>query len=105
MTRIWQDTKTFINNPPPTISNSAWYLPNLSTLPRYNEGLPGTLNFDIVRPFTHKATKNRDSSLYIAVVKGEDEYKEILVKFTRLYCIELHTFCAMQGNAPRILGY
>jgi hypothetical protein len=103
MARIWKDTKTFINNPPPRIPDSARYFPNLSALPRYNEGLPGTLNFDIVRPFTPRSKKN--SSLYIAVVRGEDEEKEIVVKFTRRYCIELHTFCAMKGNAPRILGY
>jgi|SRR6266850_5817948 len=42
MARIWKDTKTFINNPPPTIPDSARYFPNLSALPTYNEGLPGT---------------------------------------------------------------
>lgn len=43
--------------------------------------------------------------MYIAVVRGEDGDKETVVKFTRRYCIELHTFCVMKGNAPRILGY
>jgi hypothetical protein len=101
--RIWEDTKKVIITPPSRIFGDTHRFPCVSALPRYNEGLPGTLNFNIVRPFMRGPTNN--SLLYIAVVREGDKDKEIVVKFTRRYCIELHTFCAITGNAPRILGY
>ena len=31
--------------------------------------------------------------------------KQIIVKFTRRYSIEMHAFCAKRGHAPGILGF
>jgi hypothetical protein len=42
MARIWKDTKTFINNPPPTIPDNARHFAYLSASPTYKEGLLGT---------------------------------------------------------------
>ncbi|KAH9991295.1 hypothetical protein BJV77DRAFT_1068425 [Russula vinacea] len=35
----------------------------------------------------------------------EMRHQEVLVKFTRQYCPELHSFCAERHHAPKLLGY
>lgn len=40
--------------------------------------------------------------MYIAKTANNEE---IIIKFTNRYSIELHSFCAERGHAPRILGF
>jgi len=42
--------------------------------------------------------------LYIAQTLGPDT-RRTLIKFTQQYSIELHTFCANMGRAPKILAF
>ena len=60
---------------------------------------PGNyLTFEITGSFDYYFHRH----LYTA--KTSDA-KELLIKFTQRYVIELHEFCAKQGHAPSILAY
>ena len=39
--------------------------------------------------------------MYLAKMR----HQEVLIKFTRRYCPELHSFCAERHHAPKLLGY
>jgi len=41
--------------------------------------------------------------LYLATLDGTRD--KVIVKFTRRYFPQLHSFCAEKGHAPRLLGY
>ncbi|KAI9507750.1 hypothetical protein F5148DRAFT_75512 [Russula earlei] len=93
--QIDEDAARFIRDPP-TIGHADRKFPYVSALPRY--GTPGKFQFRILR--RHPDTQD-DRLLYIAETSG----KEIIVKFTPRYSIELHSFCAERGHAPRLLGH
>jgi len=44
---------------------------------------------------------NEKRFLYRAKMQNDD----VIVKFTRRYCTDLHQFCAKRGHAPKLLGY
>ena len=44
-------------------------------------------------------------SRFIYHAETGTQHKEVLVKFTRRYCHELHDFCAQRDHAPKLLGY
>lgn len=47
--------------------------------------------------------ENGIRDIYVARLSPTDT--EIIVKFTRRYSTELHTFCAEQGFSPKLLGF
>ena len=57
--------------------------------------------------FQGRGTRYPNRFLYAATLDNPDNAnkKEVVVKFTRRYFPELHTFCASQGHAPQLLGY
>ncbi|KAI9453354.1 hypothetical protein F5148DRAFT_985553, partial [Russula earlei] len=72
-------------------------LPYISALTKWGD--TGEIRFRIVE-FYPKTQDYRH--LYIARL---DDDKEIIVKFSQRYSIELHEFCAERRCAPKILGF
>lgn len=96
------------------------FLPIQRNLPYVNEVAaypPGagagasisTIHFHIHKEaYQRQNTRNPNRSLYFATLDNPDNNKNkvvVIVKFTRKYCPELHSFCASQGRAPQLLGY
>jgi len=52
--------------------------------------------------FQHESNWNPNRFFYTATTSTGDD---VVVKFTRRYCPELHSFCADRDHAPRLLGY
>ncbi len=73
--------------------------PAVSKLSKYPPSLGGYINFEI---FIAQGDVP-DHLLYEA--KRQDVNEHILIKFVKVYSIELHNFCAQKGHAPKILGY
>ncbi|KAH8979285.1 hypothetical protein EDB86DRAFT_2814747 [Lactarius hatsudake] len=71
----------------------------VTELPKYPDSEKNKkIQFQIL--MCHHNTQDH-SNLYIAKTSN----KEIVVKFTHQYSIELHDFCAKHGHAPTILGF
>ena len=81
----------------PTFPHADRKFPYISELPK-NPATNEKLQFRILTRYPHMQDYRH---LYIAEISG----KEIIVKFTRRYSIELHAFCAERGHAPGILGF
>ena len=73
--------------------------PAVSKLSKYPPSLGGYINFEIF--IAQGDVPNH--LLYEA--KRQDVNEHILIKFVKVYSIELHNFCAQKGHAPKILGY
>jgi RIO1 family len=96
--RIDEDAARFITTPPPTIDYADRQFPYISALPKY--GTPNeNVQFRILG--LHPDTQDY-RLLYIAETSDK---KQMMVKFTRRYSIELHAFCTGCGHAPGILGF
>ncbi|KAF8554451.1 hypothetical protein OG21DRAFT_1484651 [Imleria badia] len=92
---IHQDAKRFIETPSRLSLTGRRRLPYISSL--FDPDSRSRIEFHIVDPFS----SGLDRFLYIArTSKGE-----IIVKFTRRYSYDLHTFCAGKGFAPKLLGF
>ncbi|KAH9041827.1 hypothetical protein EDB84DRAFT_934548 [Lactarius hengduanensis] len=91
---------------PPTLPHADRRFPYVSELPKYPPSAENAeneiLQFRILRYLLPDTPPYRQ--LYIAKTLSGPE-KEIVVKFTRRYSIELHAFCADRGRAPSILGF
>ncbi|KAI9508512.1 hypothetical protein F5148DRAFT_1375789 [Russula earlei] len=72
-------------------------LPYISALTKWGDS--GEIRFRIVELYPETQDYRH---LYIARL---DNDKEIIVKFSQRYSIELHQFCASRGHAPKILGF
>jgi serine/threonine protein kinase len=70
-------------------------LPNVSRLRIWQKG--EYLTFQIKKRYSI----SRQRQLYLAESNGQN----ILVKFVRRYCPELHSICAELGHAPSLLAY
>ncbi|KAI9449631.1 hypothetical protein BJY52DRAFT_1192401 [Lactarius psammicola] len=98
--QIDEDVKRHIDTPP-TLPHTDRMFPYVSELP--NEHTSRNVRFRILS--RHPNTRDYpDHHLYIAKTLDVPE-KEIIVKFTRRYSIDLHNFCAERGHAPSILGF
>ncbi|KAI9448535.1 hypothetical protein H4582DRAFT_2141800 [Lactarius indigo] len=92
--RIDEDTARLISTPP-TIQHADPILPYISALPKHR--FPDEkVQFRILR--SHPDNR----LLYIAETL---EKRQLVVKFTRSYSIELHAFCAEHGFAPGLVGF
>ncbi|KAH9065107.1 hypothetical protein EDB83DRAFT_2291675 [Lactarius deliciosus] len=91
---------------PPTLPHADRRFPYVSELPKYPPSAENAeneiLRFRILRYLLPDTPPYRQ--LYIAKTLSGPE-KEIVVKFTRRYSIELHAFCADRERAPSILGF
>ena len=70
-------------------------LPNVSRLRRWQKA--EYLTFQIKKRYSISTQRQ----LYLAESNGQN----ILVKFVRRYCPELHSICAELGHAPSLLAY
>ncbi|KAH9007237.1 hypothetical protein EDB86DRAFT_68464 [Lactarius hatsudake] len=87
---------------PPRLPHADRRFPYVSELPKYPPSAENEiLRFRILR-YLLPAPPYRQ--LYIAKTLSDPE-REIVVKFTRRYSIELHAFCADRERAPSILGF
>ncbi|KAI9448414.1 hypothetical protein H4582DRAFT_1802901, partial [Lactarius indigo] len=90
---------------PPTLPHADRRFPYVSEVPKYHTSAENAENekfqFRILRHLIPNAPNHH---LYIAKTLS-DQQKEIVVKFTRRYSIELHAFCADRERAPNILGF
>src|ERR1700720_3897021 len=86
-------------------------IPHVQKIPRWPPISDGKskLAFQISAvAFQNESDWNETRFLYPARTndaKTKDETDVVVVKFTRQYCPELHSFCAKQGRAPKLLGY
>ena len=94
--RIDEDATRFLSVPP-KIEHRDRKFPYISELPKHNA--PGEVHFRIFVPYPAK-----EDYCLLYVAKTLDG-KDIMVKFTRQYSIELHAFCAERGHAPAIHGF
>lgn len=76
-------------------------LPYIREIPVWPPSLKRRLEFRILRVAYQGETWNENRFLFHAEAGGE----VVLVKFTRRYSTALHSYCAMSGHAPRLLGY
>jgi hypothetical protein len=95
LVRIKEDAARLVDDPPAEIRGNR-VLPRISSLSHPDSGTRIEFKIVGISPFT-----TADRLLYIAQTT---DGKEIIVKFTRRYSSELHTFCADQGCAPALLG-
>jgi len=96
--RIDEDASRIVS-PPSTNDGLDYELPYISALPR--RGNEGEIQFRILALHT---ARRPIRLLFIAETLDSDK-KQILVKFTRRYAIELHEFCARREQAPNVLGF
>jgi len=96
--RIDEDASRIVS-PPPTNDGLDYELPYISALPR--PGNEGEIQFRILSLYP---VKRHNRLLFIAETLDSDK-KQILVKFTRRYAIDLHEFCARREQAPNVLGF
>lgn len=84
----------------PTFPHEDRKFPYISELPRF----PATSENKKVQFRILKRHPDIQDYRHLYIAKTSDE-KDIIVKFTRRYSIELHAFCAESGHAPGLLGF
>jgi serine/threonine protein kinase len=84
----------------PYVNRVARYPPDPGASPR-------EFSFHIYQQALAKRTDYPNPFLYFATLDKPDDREDdqLVVKFTRRYCPELHFFCAEQGLAPKLLGF
>lgn len=97
LARIQGDAMKVVHDPPPPIAEGCHILPSISHLRHPCSGTQ--IRFNILKPFHNQAA---DRYLYLA---RTTDNKQIIIKFTRQYSLELHMFCADRGCAPVIFGF
>lgn len=97
LAHIKKEAMKLVINPPSQIERSSRILPPISSL--HDPTSDTHIKFTILELFSSTVINRH---LYIAkMIDG----KKILVKFTRQYSYDLHTFCAKLGCAPPLLGF
>jgi tRNA A-37 threonylcarbamoyl transferase component Bud32 len=84
--------------------NAETYLPHVYKIPAWpsNAGIEEQhLEFTIESIVAQGFPWNEKRFLYRAKMQNDD----VMVKFTRRYCTDLHQICAKRGHAPKLLGY
>jgi len=99
---IRKDTLQILNHPSSHLHDRN--LPYVQKIPAWPpiSGMNSELEFQISAvAFQDQPWLNENRFLYTAETKD----RTVVVKFTRQYCPKLHSFCAEQGHAPKLLGY
>ncbi|KAF5316411.1 hypothetical protein D9619_006304 [Psilocybe cf. subviscida] len=107
---IRRDLKASINaskqHPLMTVlDDNEYFFPAVSQILEYgcNSDDNKYIEFKILHYFGRRETRRH---LYAAkVTKGPSKGHEILVKFSRSYCADLHSLCFERGRAPKLLGF
>jgi len=101
---IHREILQMLNRPSPPLQNRT--LPSVRKVPRWPVG-NGDLEFQILGvAFQDKrGPKHWNANRFLYTAKTLDTGRVVVVKFARQYCPELHSFCAEQGHAPKLLGY
>jgi hypothetical protein len=84
------------------------YITEVATYSPSGGASTSTICFQIhAEAFQGRDTRYPNRFLYAATLDNLDNSNksEVIVKFTRRYFPELHSFCASQGHAPQLLGY
>ena len=108
-TRIRDDLEAYLSSsllPPRILNEEEFFFPAVSTIRKY--GCNDDINQDIEFKILHYHSQRQSyRHLYKAKVTSEGvlEGREILVKFSRSYCPELHDYCFRQGHGPQLYGF
>ena len=104
---IFADVGLALAKPPPQIPSMRWQLPAVSRLRKYStletmdidDPEHHYLDFQIHDDRTHV---DPSRLLFLASTTRDTE---VVIKFTRRYCAELHALCAKLGRAPQLLAF
>ena len=102
--RICRDTRQAMDLPLVWPKPKRRNLPYVHKIPAWssNAGVEEQhLEFTIESVVAQGKPWNEKRFLYRAKTQNDD----VIVKFTRRYCTDLHQFCAKRGHAPELLGY
>jgi len=97
---IIDDISEVIRNMPAEISSDALFFPSVSKLAKYGAPQGEFVSFQILERHYDLQSYRQ---LYIA--ERVDNKETVLLKFSRIYCLELHEFCLGRGLAPDILAF
>ena len=98
LAKIQGDVSRHVRTPPQAIPLGSRGLPSVTGI---DAVLPGSrINFVLQSRYD---TVSEYRNLYHA--RDRTTGKEIYVKFTRRYSVDLHKFCAQEGLAPKLLGF
>ena len=106
---MYKDAKEFMDSVKrgPFLNDDQTKFPYVTEVPTYSPGedaSTGTIRFQIHdEAFQGQGTRYPNRFLYAATL--DDSGREVILKFTRRYCAELHSLCASQSRAPQLLGY
>ncbi|KAJ2936627.1 hypothetical protein H1R20_g456, partial [Candolleomyces eurysporus] len=101
-------------HPPDRILDDAFNLPAVSGLRKHDPGVSSgshaRIEFRITGRYYSDVRRDERQLFYATLTSGIDDdqpatTKEILVKFSKTYSIELHDYCFEQGHAPRVYGF
>jgi RIO1 family len=99
--RICRDTRQAMDHPPvPLKHRNLPYVHNIPAWPSHAD-IEEHLEFAIKSVIFQGKPWNEKRFLYHAKMQNDD----VIVKFTRRYCTDLHQFCAKRGHAPKLLGH
>jgi hypothetical protein len=102
--RINRDTRQAMDHPPVPLKHRN--LPYVYNIPAWLSNADVEeqhLEFAIKSVVFQGKPWNESRFLYHAKMQNDDS--DVIVKFTRRYCTDLHQFCAKRGHAPKLLGY
>ncbi|RXW23259.1 hypothetical protein EST38_g2597 [Candolleomyces aberdarensis] len=103
-----------IMHPPDRILDHAFNLPAVSMLRKHDPGVSSDsherIEFRITSRYHSYVLRDDYQLFYATLTSGINDdqpatAKEILVKFSQTYSIELHDYCYEQGHAPRVYGF
>jgi len=101
---IRKDASQILNHPSPPLKDRNF--PYVQKIPawRPTPDRNPELEFKILAvAFQDERAPNWNGNRFLYAAKTQDGL--VVVKFTRQYCPELHSFCAERGHAPKLLGY
>lgn len=103
--RIRRDLDSYHQSPPPpTLTGKEFYFPAVSAVLKHNRAAKDQSHLEF-KILGHYGDEVPFRYLYKATVTNSLPEREIVVKFTSQYCLELHDHCAALGHAPNVLGF
>jgi len=98
LAKIQGDVSKHVQKTPPAIPLELRKLPSVTGINSISP--PSRIYFELLARYDEKSEYR---NLYHA--RQLSPTKDIYVKFTQRYSVELHQFCAKEGLAPELLGY
>jgi len=104
---IFADVLVAVMNPPAEIPSMCWQLPAVSRLRKCL--MPDTMDTDDPErqylDFQIQDDRERADPSRLLFLASTTNGKEVVIKFTRRYCTDLHALCAKLGCAPQLLAF